>query len=197
LATTVRFLRSSIVPAAVMSIAAANLFTRNIYKEYFNRAATDRQESQVAKITSLVVKFGALLFIVYIPTQYVLNFQLLGGIWILQTLPAVFLGLYTRWFNRWALLVGWAAAMISGTWMFIATGLTATVAPFSIGSLVISPPMYEAVSALLVNLVLSIILTPVFEAIGARRGKDITTPSDYDEEVAPAEPVEAGKEALG
>ncbi len=187
----------ALVPAAVMSIAAANLFTRNIYKEYINRDATDRQESQVAKLTSLVVKFGALLFIVYIPTQYVLNFQLLGGIWILQTLPAVFLGLYTHWFNRWALLVGWAVAMISGTWMFIATGLTATVAPFSIGPLVLTAPMYQAVSALVVNLVLVVILTPVFEAIGARRGKDITAPTDYDEEVTVAEPVEAGKEALG
>ncbi len=187
----------ALVPAAVMSIAAANLFTRNIYKEYINRSATDRQESQVAKLTSLIVKFGALLFIVYIPTQYVLNFQLLGGIWILQTLPSVFLGLYTRWFNRWALLVGWAVAMISGTWMFIATGLTATVASFSIGGLVLSPPMYQAVSALIVNLVLSVILTPIFEAIGARRGQDITSPADYDDETVGAEPVEAGKEALG
>jgi Na+/proline symporter len=35
-----------------------------------------------------------------------LNLQLLGGIWILQTLPSVILGLYTRWFHRWALLTG-------------------------------------------------------------------------------------------
>src|SRR5437763_6329679 len=135
----------ALVPAAVMSIAAANLFTRNIYKEYINRTATDRQESQVAKLTSLIVKFGALLFIVYIPTQYVLNFQLLGGIWILQTLPAVFLGLYTRWFNRWALLVGWAAAMIAGTYMFIAAGLKSVYPVFGI-------PMYAAFSAFILNL---------------------------------------------
>jgi solute:Na+ symporter, SSS family len=187
----------ALVPAAVMSIAAANIFTRNIYKEYFNRNATERQESQVAKTTSLVVKLGALLFIIFIPTASVINFQLLGGIWILQTLPAVFLGLYTHWFNRWALLIGWAVAMISGTWMFIATGLTATVAPFVIGSLTLTAPIYEAFSALIVNLVLAVILTPIFEAIGARRGQDITTPADYDEEAAVAEPVEAGKEALG
>lgn len=187
----------ALVPAAVMSIAAANLFTRNIYKEYFNRAATERQESQVAKLTSLIVKFGALLFIVYIPTQNVINFQLLGGVWILQTLPAVFLGLYTNWFNRWALLIGWAVAMISGTWMFIATGLAGVVSPFAIGPIPISPPMYQAVSALIINLVLAVILTPIFEAIGAKRGKDTTSPADYDEEITPAEPVEAGKEALG
>jgi SSS family solute:Na+ symporter len=187
----------ALVPAAVMSIAAANLFTRNIYKEYINRNATDRQESQVAKLTSLVVKFGALLFIVYIPTQYVLNFQLLGGIWILQTLPAVFLGLFTNWFNRFALLIAWAVAMLIGTWMFIATGLTATVAPLTIGTLVLSPPMYMAISSLIVNVVLSVVLTLIFEAMGIGRGSDVTSPTDYNEEEAPAEPVEVGKEALG
>src|SRR5579859_272345 len=92
----------ALVPASVMSIAAANLFTRNIFKEYISPNASDRAESSVAKWASLVIKFGAVLFIIYIPTAQVINFQLLGGIWILQTLPAVFLGLYTNWFNRWA-----------------------------------------------------------------------------------------------
>ena len=35
--------------------------------------------------------------------------------WILQTLPAIVFGLFTRWFHRWALLAGWAAGMIYGT----------------------------------------------------------------------------------
>ena len=176
----------ALVPAAVMSIAAANLFTRNIYREYINQNPTDRQESQVAKWTSLVVKLGALIFIVYLPTLYVLNFQLLGGIWILQTLPSVFLGLYTNWFNRWALLIGWAAGMIAGTVMFVAAGLS-SVYP------VLGIPMYAAFSAFVLNLLLAIILTPVFEAIGARRGKDLTSPTDYDEELAPKEPAEVGR----
>jgi SSS family solute:Na+ symporter len=180
----------ALVPAAVMSIAAANLFTRNIYREYINRNPTDRQESQVAKWTSFFVKLGALIFIVYLPTQYVLNFQLLGGIWILQTLPSVFLGLYTNWFNRWALLVGWAAGMIVGSVMFVAAGLSAVYPVFGV-------LMYSAFSAFVLNLLLAIILTPVFEAIGARRGKDLTSPTDYDEELAPREPLEAGREALG
>ena len=180
----------ALVPAAIMSIAAANLFTRNIYKEYFHKTATDRQESQVARITSLVVKFGALLFIVLINPQQVIFFQLLGGIWILQTLPSVFLGLYTRWFNRWALLVGWAAAMIMGTTLFFVAGNKPSYPIFGI-------PLYTAVSTLILNLILSIALTPVFELIGARRGRDATSPADYDEEHAPVEGVEIGREALG
>jgi len=184
----------ALVPAAVMSIAAANLFTRNVYKEYLRPDASDREESQVAKIASFLLKFGSLIFIITIPTQQVINFQLLGGIWILQTLPAVFLGLYTNWFNRWALLIGWVVAEVLGTLMFIGAGLKA-VYPLLLGSLNLTA--YAAAIALVVNLVLAIVLTPVFEAIGARRGVDATRPEDYEEELAPVEPVEAGKEALG
>jgi SSS family solute:Na+ symporter len=182
----------ALVPASIMSIAAANLFTRNIYKEYFRKNASDREESGVAKWASLIVKFGALLFIIYIPTQQVINFQLLGGIWILQTLPAVFLGLYTHWFNRWALLIGWLVSMILGTLMFIGAGFKALYT-ISIGSLSI-PPMYAAFAAIIVNLVLAIVLTPIFNGVGLKRGTDSTKPADYDEEAAL--PEEEGQEAL-
>ena len=40
--------------------------------------------------------------------QFSIDLQLIGGVIILQTLPAIVLGLYTRWFHRWALLAGWA-----------------------------------------------------------------------------------------
>jgi SSS family solute:Na+ symporter len=183
----------ALVPAAVMSIAAANLFTRNIFKEYINPNASERAESSVAKWTSLVLKFGAVLFIVYIPTTQVINFQLLGGIWILQTLPAVFLGLYTHWFNRWALLIGWAAGEVLGTIFFYAANLK-SVYVISLGSFSF-PAMYIAFSMIILNLALAIILTPIFNVIGLRRGADATSPTDYDTEERL--PVEVGREALG
>ncbi len=96
----------ALVPAAIMSIAAANLYTRNIHREFINKNPTDKQEAQMAKWVSLVVKVGALVFILFVPTKYAIQLQLLGGIWIIQTLPAVMLGAYTRWFNSWALLAG-------------------------------------------------------------------------------------------
>src|SRR6202044_2039048 len=77
----------ALVPAAIMSIAAANLYTRNIHREFFNKNPTDKQESTMAKLVSLVVKAGALVFILFVPTQYAVQLQLLGGIWIIQTLP--------------------------------------------------------------------------------------------------------------
>ena len=70
--------------------------------------------------------FGALVFIIFVPTQYAIQLQLLGGIWIIQTVPAVLLGVYTRWFNDWALLVGWAAVTIAVTAMAAATNFTPT-----------------------------------------------------------------------
>ena len=87
---------------------------------------TNKQESQMAKMVSLIAKVGALIFIIFVPTKYAIQLQLLGGIWIIQTLPAVMLGAYTRWFNDWALLVGWAVGTFAGTAMAFASNLATT-----------------------------------------------------------------------
>jgi SSS family solute:Na+ symporter len=96
----------ALVPAAIMSIAASNLWTRNIYREFIRPDCTALQESQMAKVVSLIIKFGALVFILGLPLQYAIELQLLGGMWIIQTLPAVIGGLYTRWFHDRALVLG-------------------------------------------------------------------------------------------
>ena len=106
----------ALVPAAIMSIAAANTFTRNIYKEWLKKDATPAQEAKVSKLASLVVKAFALVFVLTLDKQNAINFQLLGGIWILQTFPAIVFSLYTRWFHRWGLLAGWAVGMAYGTY---------------------------------------------------------------------------------
>ena len=173
----------ALVPASIMSIAAANLFTRNIWREYFRRDLTDRQESFAAKLTSLVVKFGALAFIIFLPTQYAINLQLLGGVWIIQTLPAIVIGLYTRWLHRWALLVGWAVGMLAGTAMAVSQNFT-SVYPLQLGGTTV--PGYAALYALVVNLVVSVALTPVFNALPVEAGRDETTERDYTSAAAVA-----------
>jgi solute:Na+ symporter, SSS family len=165
----------ALVPAAIMSIAAANLYTRNIHREFINRNPTDKQEAQMAKWVSLIVKFGALVFIVFVPAQYAIYMQLLGGILIIQTLPAVLLGVYTRWFNDWALLVGWAVGTIAGTWMFVAANLTPNF-PLAIGGHTF--PGYTALYTVVLNLLVAIVLTPIFNAIG-RGHADATVAADY------------------
>jgi solute:Na+ symporter, SSS family len=165
----------ALVPAAIMSIAAANLYTRNIHREFINRNPTDKQEAQMAKWVSLIVKFGALVFIVFVPSQYAIYMQLLGGILIIQTLPAVLLGVYTRWFNDWALLLGWAAGTAAGTWMFVAANLTPNY-PLAIGGHTF--PGYTALYTVVLNLVVTIVLTPLFNALGGRQ-RDATVAADY------------------
>lgn len=105
----------AIVPVAIMSIAVANLFTRSIYKAYVRPDAGDEDEARMARLTSLVVKAGALAFVVLVDTAHTLDLQLLGGVWILQTLPAVIGGLYIARLDRRALVAGWVAGMLVGT----------------------------------------------------------------------------------
>ena len=116
----------ALVPAAVMSIGAANLFTRNFWKAYVDPDVSDAGEAKVAKITSLVVKIGALLVIIFLPTQFALDLQLLGGIWILQTLPALVFGLYTNWFRAPALAAGWFVGFGGGTFLGLGCRLEAS-----------------------------------------------------------------------
>jgi SSS family solute:Na+ symporter len=167
----------ALVPAAIMSIAAANLYTRNIHREFINKNPTDKQEAHVAKLVSLIVKFGALIFILFVPTQYAVQLQLLGGIWIIQTLPPVMLGAYTRWFNAWAMLAGWLVGIVSGTVMAIATNLTNTY-PLVIGGH--GFPGYTAVYTVILNLAVAAVLTPVFNAMSTgRNAADKTAAADY------------------
>jgi SSS family solute:Na+ symporter len=165
----------ALVPAAIMSIAAASLYTRNIHREFINTNPTDRQEAQMAKWVSLIVKFGALAFIVFVPSKFAIYLQLLGGIWIIQTLPSVMLGVYTRWFNDWALLIGWAAGTVTGTAMFIAADLAPTY-PLAVGGFTF--PGYAAFYAVIVNLVLTVVLSLLFNPTGAGAA-DETAAAEY------------------
>jgi len=170
----------ALVPAAIMSIAAANLFTRNLWKEFVRPDMTGRQEATVAKLASLVVKVGALLFIILLPNKYSIDLQLLGGVWILQTLPSIVIGLYTRWFHRWALLIGWAVGMGIGTWMAADMDFKTSVYPLNLFGWHFSA--YAAVFALVANLIVSVALTLVLKLVGARdSAEDETRPEDYSE----------------
>jgi SSS family solute:Na+ symporter len=114
-------------------------------------------------------------FIIFVPLQYAIQLQLLGGIWIIQTLPAVMIGLYTRWFNSWALLVGWGVGTFAGTWMAVDQNFNAAF-PLAVGGWTF--PGYTAVYTLALNLVIAIVLTPVFNARGSKP-VDQTAAADY------------------
>lgn len=169
----------ALVPASIMSIATANLFTRNIYREYFKPGCSAREETEVAKLASLVVKFGALAFILFLPQKYAIQLQLLGGVWISQTLPAVVLGLYTRRLHRHALLIGWITGIVAGTAMVASLGFASSVYPLRIVGVTV--PCYAALASLIINLAVTVVLTWLFNLGHAARGRDETTDLDYQE----------------
>ncbi|HET6533013.1 MAG TPA: sodium:solute symporter [Actinoplanes sp.] len=194
----------ALVPAAIMSIAAANLFTRNVYKEYLRKDATHAQEANVAKITSLVVKVGAVACIIFLDPQFSIDLQLIGGVIILQTAPAVALGLFTRWLHRGGLVAGWVAGMAIGMWMLWNVPNAATGrahfggSAFALEKFGFDTPktIYVGFIAVLVNLLVAVIVTLVLRAMKTPGGTDGTTADDYfaDEGDPRLEQERAGQE---
>jgi SSS family solute:Na+ symporter len=158
----------ALVPAAVMSIGAANLFTRNVWKSYVDPDISHAGEATVAKIASLVVKLGALAFTLLLPTQYALDLQLLGGLWILQTFPALVFGLFTRWFRAEGLLLGWAIGILWGSRTAWSNGLK-PLATVDLGG--VSYGFYVGLGALILNIAVAAITTAVIARVSPdRRG---------------------------
>jgi SSS family solute:Na+ symporter len=176
----------ALVPAAVMSIAAANLFTRTIYKELIRPYATPAEETRVARIASLLMKVGALGFAIELNKTFSINLQLLGGIWILQTFPAVVIGLYTRWFHRYALCLGWAVAMAYGTIQAYRTTSSVQAHFASSSAPLFGHITYIAVVALILNVAVSALFTVIFRWAGVQDGWDETKPADYIADPVPA-----------
>lgn len=184
----------ALVPAAVMSIAAANLWTRNVYKAYLRRDASPAQEAKQARVASLVVKLGAVACILFIDPQFSIDLQLIGGVLILQTLPAVALSLYTRWFHRAGLIAGWAVGLLWGVLMLYgipnpATGkehFGGSALPLDSLSLFGWHPfagaesmIYPGFVALLANLLVAAVVTVVVRRLRVAEGTDATAESDY------------------
>lgn len=169
----------ALVPAAIMAIAAANLFARNLYREYLRPNCEPKDEAQVAKLVSLVVKFGALLFVLFLPVKFAIQLQLLGGVWIIQILPALVLGLYTRKLHSRALIVGWLVGMVAGSWMVASQNFSA-IYPLQIGGFELSA--YAALYSLILNLVVALALSALAPALGWPQDQDATSPEDYLDE---------------
>jgi SSS family solute:Na+ symporter len=168
----------ALVPAGVMSIATANMFTRNIWS-LFRPDCTDQEETNVAKIVSLLAKLGALAVILLLPATFAANFFLLGGALILQLVPSIILGLYTNWFHRYALILGWIGGVGACFAMSIAQQFQQQVYTFFIGGQPFT--LFIGIVGLFFNLLLAVVLTPLLTLLGVQRGRDMTTPDDYQE----------------
>jgi solute:Na+ symporter, SSS family len=165
----------ALVPAAVMSIGAANTFTRNLWRPLVNPDLAGAQEASLAKFISLLVKLGALAMIILLNTQFAIDYYTLAGVVMVQVVPLVYFGLYTRRIHGTPLLIGWAAGLSLGIYLcYTPTGWVPTWAtPFGFR-------VYIGLVALLVNLFVSVGLSFILPNLGA----DQTQSSDYEDAVA-------------
>jgi solute:Na+ symporter, SSS family len=164
----------ALVPAAVMSIGAANTFTRNVWKAFVEPDVSASREAFLAKLVSLIVKIGALAVILFMPTQFALDLQLLGGVWMVQIFPALIFGLYTRWFDGWALFIGWAVGMVAGTYVVWGPKLT-PLFPLWDGFTV-----YAGLYAFLLNLSVAVVLSFIMKNVAP----DATAAVDFEDATA-------------
>jgi SSS family solute:Na+ symporter len=105
---------------------------------------------------------------------------------ILQTLPAVGLGLFTRRFHRTGLIAGWCAGMASGVWMLYTIPNPVTHRAHFGGSAfnmsTVGGPnvaIYAGFIAVAVNLAVAIIGTWIARAVRIAEGHDATASTDY------------------
>jgi SSS family solute:Na+ symporter len=164
----------ALVPAAIMAIGAANLFCSNVLQEFSKRTAGD--DAGLTKRMTIVISAAGLVLVIFMPVQFAIYFQLLGGSWMLQVFPAFALGMYTRFFHPKALLAGWACGMIASTAMAITDGFTPNYT-LHVGNTSLTG--FLAIYAFVLNLGIAAALTPLFNRLGVGSGPDLTTAADY------------------
>ena len=128
----------------------------------------------MAKWVSLIVKARRARLHLFVPTQYAIQLQLLGGIWIIQTLPAVMLGALYPLVQRLG-----AARRLGGRdlWRHLHGGLAELSPTYPLVFAGYTFPGYTAFYTLLLNLAIVVVLTPVFNL--ASRPVDETLAADY------------------
>jgi solute:Na+ symporter, SSS family len=170
-----------IVPASVMAIGCGKILTRDIWGEFVHVGTQEERrarETEIGKIFAILMIAASLIFVFFLPKQFIIQFQLLGGVWIIQIFPAVALSLFWhRTFTGWSLLIGWAVGIILGTWMVATLHFAGTTFPIHIFGLTI--PMYAALPSFIANLVVTWVLALIFKGANVDKVRDETLPADY------------------
>jgi solute:Na+ symporter, SSS family len=182
---------AALIPAAIMSISCANLFTRSIYIEYFRPRATPAEEARISRWVSLIVKFGAAGVIIWLNPAFSTEFQLIGSIIILQILPAVFFGVMTGWFHRWALILGMVVGLGSSLFLLYNTPQISTRGvllkqhfggsswPLEKWGFDTKISVYIGLITLAINLVVVLVVTAILKLFHVSPNLDHTRPEDY------------------
>jgi SSS family solute:Na+ symporter len=182
---------AALIPAAIMSISCANLFTRSIYMEYFRPRATPAEETRVSRWVSLIVKFGAAGIIIVLNPEFSTEFQLIGSIIILQILPAVFFGLMTGWFHRWALILGTVVGLGTSLYLLYQTPQISTRGfvikehfggsswPLARWGIDTDVSVYIGLITVVINLIVVVVVSTILKLFHVSPNLDHTRAEDY------------------
>jgi SSS family solute:Na+ symporter len=181
-----------LIPASIMSIAAASLFTRSIYTEFFRPRASAKEEARVSQWASLFVKIGAVAVVLLLQGDLATEIQAIGGVIILQTIPAVFFGLMTGWFHRWALVAGMVGGLVMSFYMlYQIPSVSATTGkitsahfgganyPLVLAHINSPSSVYVGLVTLVANMVVVVVASALLRLVGVPAGNDLTRPGDY------------------
>jgi SSS family solute:Na+ symporter len=164
-----------LVPAAIMSMASANLFIRNVIKPYKKTPMDPKRETLYAKIVTIIFIFIAVLFTLAVNDTYAIQLQLLAGGIILETLPALFLGLYWPKLNKHSMMIGWAVGISLDVYLELEANhfgkFGTSFYKFGVlnGTAVL---IFVGLFSLMVNVIISVIGTYVTKSMGITNSKE-------------------------
>ena len=161
----------ALMPASIMSIACGNLFTRNIYKDFIAPDCTPATRGARRQARRLRRQAGRAVLRAGIADHLRHPAAVAGRHLDLPDRAGGAAGAVCAAESR-ALLAGWAAGIGAGTWMAWTLGFKSSTYPLHIFGLTI--PCYAAVSALVLNLAVSWLLTLILlrDAGIARQRRD-------------------------
>jgi solute:Na+ symporter, SSS family len=110
---------TAMVPAALLLLTAATLFSKNFCRPLFAPSMTDRQVARLAKVMVVVISGVALCFALGSSSTLV-SLLLLGYAGVTQFFPGIVLGLYWKRANRTGIFAGMIAGV--ATVAFLALG---------------------------------------------------------------------------
>ena len=119
------------------------------------------------------------------------EFQLIGSIVILQILPAVFFGLMTGWFHRWALMLGLIVGLGTSLYLLYQTPQISTRGvvvkehfggsswPLERWGIDTEISVYIGLITVVVNLVVVVVVSAILKVFRVSPNLDHTRPEDY------------------
>ncbi|MEM0139099.1 MAG: sodium:solute symporter [Ferroplasma sp.] len=165
----------SIVPASIMALASANLLTRNVYLEYINPKASEKSQTNLSRVLVMAVIFGALAFsLIPAASGEIVYLQTIGGAIIMQTLPAVYMALFTRKLNKYPVGLGWLAGLTT-------VMVTLAQLDFSTSLYKNLDFLYVGILALVINLAVVAIGMGVMKAMHKIKDEGIIDNSEFED----------------